>query len=111
VRDRLPPELAAHLSAELPLLVRGAYYDRYRPNIQPVTIRSHEAFVQKIAEGLQNVRPVDPEAATRAVLGVLSRHLPASQIAKLREALPEHIRDLWPTPEAATQSGGDAGQA
>ncbi len=31
LRDRLPPELAAHLGAELPLLIRGAYYDQYRP--------------------------------------------------------------------------------
>jgi uncharacterized protein (DUF2267 family) len=27
LRDRMPVELAAHLGAELPLLVRGAYYD------------------------------------------------------------------------------------
>ncbi|SDZ22353.1 Uncharacterized conserved protein [Sinorhizobium meliloti] len=27
LRDRLPPEIAAHLGAELPLIVRGAYYD------------------------------------------------------------------------------------
>jgi uncharacterized protein (DUF2267 family) len=31
LRDRLPADLAAHLSAQLPLLVRGTYYDRYRP--------------------------------------------------------------------------------
>ncbi|HEX2940904.1 MAG TPA: DUF2267 domain-containing protein, partial [Rhodopila sp.] len=31
LRDRLPLELAAHLGAQLPLLVRGAYYDQYRP--------------------------------------------------------------------------------
>ena len=27
LRDRLPLELAAHLGAQLPLLVRGVYYD------------------------------------------------------------------------------------
>ncbi|RVP43789.1 DUF2267 domain-containing protein, partial [Sinorhizobium meliloti] len=35
LRDRLPPEIAAHLGAELPLIVRGAYYDQYRPNHPP----------------------------------------------------------------------------
>ena len=37
IRDRLPPDLAAHLGAQLPLLIRGAYYDRYRPSATPVT--------------------------------------------------------------------------
>src|SRR5437763_36727 len=31
IRDRLPVELSAHLSAELPLLVRGVYYDQFEP--------------------------------------------------------------------------------
>jgi len=28
VRDRVPPALAVHLGAQLPLLVRGLYYDQ-----------------------------------------------------------------------------------
>ena len=31
LRDRLPVELSAHLSAELPLVIRGAYYDQFTP--------------------------------------------------------------------------------
>ena len=31
LRDRLPVELVAHLGAQLPLLVRGVYYDRFEP--------------------------------------------------------------------------------
>jgi len=36
LRDRLPLHLAAHLGAQLPLLVRGIYYDSWhpRPDIQ-----------------------------------------------------------------------------
>jgi uncharacterized protein (DUF2267 family) len=36
LRDRLPLHLAAHLGAQLPLLVRGIYYDNWhpRPDIQ-----------------------------------------------------------------------------
>ncbi len=30
-RDRLPLELAVHLGAQMPLLVRGAYYDQWMP--------------------------------------------------------------------------------
>jgi uncharacterized protein (DUF2267 family) len=48
LRDRLQPELAAHLGAELPLVVRGAYYDRYRPAEQPRLTRSREEFVKTL---------------------------------------------------------------
>jgi uncharacterized protein (DUF2267 family) len=95
LRDRLPLELAAHLGAELPLLVRGAYYDQFRPAEQPRRIRSREEFTGLVAEALSDVRPIDPETATSAVLSVLTRHLPAGQVRKVREALPEGIRTLW----------------
>src|SRR5436305_2221398 len=44
LRDRLPPELSAHLSAELPLLVRGVYFDRWRPGRENLKIRSMAEF-------------------------------------------------------------------
>jgi uncharacterized protein (DUF2267 family) len=31
LRDRLPVPLAAHLGAQLPLLVRGVFYDQFQP--------------------------------------------------------------------------------
>jgi uncharacterized protein (DUF2267 family) len=100
VRDRVPVELAAHLGAELPLLIRGAYYDQFRPAQQPVVVRDRDAFLALVNRGLAGTRPLDAEAATRAVLATLSRHLPRGQIDKAREAMPKEFRDLWPA-EAA----------
>jgi uncharacterized protein (DUF2267 family) len=96
LRDRLRPEDAAHLAAQLPLIVRGTFYEQYRPLIQPEHIRSREEFLEKIADGLQDIRPVDPEDAARAVFSVLSRHLAQGQIQKTRDVLPEKIQSLWP---------------
>ena len=96
LRDRLQPELAAHLAAELPLLIRGAYYDRYRPSEQPRLTRSRAEFVKGIEAELQDVRPVNPEQAIQSVFGVLNRHIPHGQIEKVRATLPEDLRELWP---------------
>src|SRR3954451_20389231 len=35
IRDRIPMELAAHLGSQLPILVRGTYYDQWQPAGKP----------------------------------------------------------------------------
>lgn len=95
LRDRIPLELAAHLGAELPLLVRGAYYDQWRPVDQPERYRSLEEFLAKVEENLGATRPVDPRDAARAVFQVLNRHIAEGQARKVRDSLPEPIRALW----------------
>lgn len=94
LRDRLPVEEAAHLGAQLPLLVRGVYYDQYQPARQPVRC-SREAFVAEVTEWLADTRPVDPEEAIRTVFDVLSRNIDTGQVEKVKAILPEGIRDLW----------------
>ena len=95
LRDRLPVELAAHLGAELPLLVRGVYYDQFQPAKQPSDCRTLDEFYAEVSEWLQDTRPVDSRDAVRAVFATLSRHVPAGQIEKVRGALPKPIRSSW----------------
>lgn len=96
LRDRLTLGLAAHLGAQLPLLVRGLYYDQWQPSKQPSDLRSAEEFLDHVAEGLTGIRPVDVKEATRAVFKVLENHIEPNQVANVREALPANIRSLWP---------------
>jgi len=95
LRDRLPVELAAHLGAELPLLVRGAYYDQYTPERQPADWTAddfYEAVAGRMGPG---GRPVNARDAVRAVFRTLSAHVPAGQISRVQDALPQPLRDLW----------------
>lgn len=96
LRDRLPVQLGAHLGAELPILVRGAYYDQYRPSELPDKSRSLDEFLQGIADGLRFDRPIDPADAARSVFRVIAHHIDLGQSAKVRDALPKDIRALWP---------------
>jgi uncharacterized protein (DUF2267 family) len=98
LRDRLPAALSAHLSAELPLLVRGVYYDQFEPDKQPMRW-DYDEFVSEVSKWLSDTRPVDPVLAIQAVFQVLSRHLPRGQIDKVQNALPEALRSAWQTAE------------
>jgi uncharacterized protein (DUF2267 family) len=95
VRDRLPVDLAAHFGAQLPLLVRGAYYDQFRPAAMPSRERTLDGFLDGIAAALALARPVNVRDGARAVFAVLSRHMDHGQVVKVREALPEGVRGLW----------------
>jgi uncharacterized protein (DUF2267 family) len=98
LRDRLSVEQVAHLGAELPIVVRGLYYDQWHPAGKPERERRAEEFVARVNMGLQDIRPVDPDEATRAVFRVMNRHVSRGQVEKIRQSLPEDIRRLWADP-------------
>lgn len=99
VRDRLPTDLSAHLGAQLPLLVRGTYYDQFQPSKQPVRSRTLEEFLEQVEQELKFIRPVNTVEATRTVFKALSHYVDPGEVRKVRAALPEQVRDLWPDPE------------
>jgi uncharacterized protein (DUF2267 family) len=103
LRDRLPLGLAAHLGAQLPLLVRGLYYDQWHPRPKPLKLRSAKQFLDEVSGALGGIRPVDPEKATRATFQVLNHYLDPGQVQNVREALTENVRRLWPAHAEAVQ--------
>ena len=105
LRDRLPIELSAHFAAQLPLLIRGVYFDQYEPGKQPTACNTAEEFTAEVAEWLTDMRPVDPREAIAAVFLVLSNHVSEGQITKVKHALPKGIRQAWESLDArATQA-------
>lgn len=95
LRDRLPVDVAAHLGAQLPLLVRGVYYDQFQPAKQPSSCRDLDEFVAEVQEWLTDVRPVNAKDAVDAVFAILSRHVPEGQLVIVMNSLPGSIRDRW----------------
>jgi uncharacterized protein (DUF2267 family) len=94
LRDRLTIEEVADLGAQLPMLVRGAYYEGFRPASMPERWRSDKEFLDRVKRNLRDPT-VEPEAAARAVLAVLSKHVTGGEIEQVRNALPSAIRELW----------------
>jgi uncharacterized protein (DUF2267 family) len=101
LRDRLSVDQAAHLGAEMPIVVRGLYYDQWHPAGKPERERRADEFVAHVAAALQDTRRVDPDDAARAMFATLSRHVSPGLVDKVRQSLPEDIRRLWPEAAAA----------
>jgi uncharacterized protein (DUF2267 family) len=99
LRDRLPAGLAAHLSAELPLLVRGAYFEHWHPGEETLKLRTLAEFLERVSANLAQGKPIGSLDATLAVFAVLGRHLDKGQLDKVNHALPAEIREFWPRAE------------
>ena len=95
LRDRLTADEAAHLGAEMPMLIRGIYYEGWRPHENPKK-RTREAFLSYVAEGFQNDPDIDPEKVIRSVFSVIQSHVAEGEIADVKANLPEELRRLWP---------------
>lgn len=96
LRDHLPIELSAHLGAQLPMIVRGTFYDQFDPTGLPRQAHGAEEFLKAVSDGLRDTRGVDPKDAVKSVFGVLTRHLSRGQVEKVARSLPHGIRALWP---------------
>jgi uncharacterized protein (DUF2267 family) len=106
LRDRLSVDEAVHLGAQLPLLVRGIYFDQWRPAGKPDRVRSVEEFLERVAAELHDLRPIDPEEAARSVFRTIGAHVSAGEVAQVRGQLPDPIRRLWPENVAAAAHAG-----
>ena len=95
LRDRLPVAEVADLGAQLPMLVRGFYYEGWRPAGRVVRERRLDQFLQHIRTEFDREPDLDPEEVVRAVFRVLSRHVTEGEIHDVRRALPKAIRELW----------------
>lgn len=97
LRDRLSVEEAAQLGAQLPLLLRGAYYEGWRPTAPPHKERHLEAFLAPIRGHFLWDPDVDGEEVTRAVFKVLGTYVSAGEIQDILQVLPKELHALWPT--------------
>ena len=95
LRDRLPVDEVAALGAQLPMLVRGFYYEGWHPHGKPLKERHKEAFLAHVAEAFRDDPDVNPEGVTKAVLAVLARHVTVGEIEGLKRSLPAELRQLW----------------
>jgi uncharacterized protein (DUF2267 family) len=103
LRDRLPVDETAHLGAQLPMLVRGIYYEGWRPSPHVQKLGRAE-FLERVSGHFARTAfaDIDPERVVRAVFYVLSRRIAAGETEKLVSVLPAELKELWPSVQTVT---------
>jgi uncharacterized protein (DUF2267 family) len=96
LRDSLPAHEAVFLGDSLTILLRGRYYEGWRL-AKYSSLKSRDAFLERIREGVHHDPGIDAEQVARAVLALLAERLPASELEDVKAVTPKALRSLWPT--------------
>lgn len=96
VRDHIGHDELAQLSAQMPLLVRGMFFEGWSPSHTPIKDRSAETFVAAISDQVSEVQEWRGPEDITAVFQTLNARISEGEIADVKANLPKHIRALWP---------------
>jgi uncharacterized protein (DUF2267 family) len=96
LRDHLTVEEATDLGAQLPMLIRGFYYEGWTLSGKPVKERRKEDFLEHMRQAFRHDEQIDAEQVMRAVFRLLARRVSAGEISDVKQLLPAALRKLWP---------------
>lgn len=91
LRDCLPPAAAGKLAAQMPLLIKGVFFDGWKVAAKPSRL-SREEFMSRIRDELRGQSNVNPALALEAVVRALYRNISCSEIEAMCYVLPRHVR-------------------
>lgn len=95
IRDHLSVDEAAQLSAQLPLLIRGIFFEGWNPSRTPVRQRSAEGFVAKVQEAFKPDPLGDAPQAIKAVIDAMSAHVSAGEMEDVKGSFSKEVRALF----------------
>ncbi|MGV8948126.1 MAG: DUF2267 domain-containing protein [Candidatus Paracaedibacter sp.] len=95
IRDLLPLERAAQLSAQLPIVIRGIFFENWHPRYIPVQEIKKNDFLEAIAQSLYPYQDMNVEETTKGVLQVLGEKLPSGELENIIQYMSKEIQELY----------------
>lgn len=95
LRDFLTVQEAAALSAQLPLLLRGIFFEGWMPARTPAHPRTADALLARVNGVFADDPLLEPDVAIGAVFSVLRRRIDPGEYDQVARSLRRPIRELW----------------
>ena len=96
LRDRLSAHEAVQFGAQLPMLIRGLYYDGWHMRDVTSSERTKSEFLSHIEAAFKQDPNSDTEGLVREVFRLLARRISKGEIEDVQHMLPPQVRALWP---------------
>ncbi|MEV6811552.1 DUF2267 domain-containing protein [Micromonospora sp. NPDC051296] len=95
LRDRLPVQESVEFSAQLPLLVRGIYFDGWQPQNVPIKL-NRDDFLLEVRQGFPYDVEGGPERVVQVVLDTLRRHITQGEWDEVKDTMPADLARMMP---------------
>ena len=96
IRDRLRVDEVAHLSAQLPMLVRGFFFEGWKPPVQDFEgPESSRYLLQDVGDRLARVSEIEAEDAMFLVYELLTQKFSPGEMKYVDRALPYDLLFPW----------------
>lgn len=95
LRNHLQLNEAIHLGAELPMLLRGLYFEGWDPREKPARDRDKKEFLNYFRHYFSEETDEEIEKIMKAVFNVLDNKISQGEIKDVRENLPSQFKKLW----------------
>lgn len=93
IRDRLPIDSAVSFGAQLPMLVRGFYYEGWRPEQVPIKMGQAE-FIDKVVEEI-DVPDLSAEQIFKGIVSIIYKHVDSKEVDKIKGLMPKDVARLF----------------
>jgi uncharacterized protein (DUF2267 family) len=95
LRDRLTPEHAASLGAQLPMLVRGFYFEGWRPSQAPRKMNKAE-FIGEVERQIDAFSyDMSTEELIEGIVAIVQDYTDPNEIRKIKKTLPNDIKEIF----------------
>ncbi|MET7936899.1 DUF2267 domain-containing protein [Streptomyces sp. NPDC005322] len=93
LRDRLTVDEIAQLGAQLPILVRGIYYEGWDPSHAPVKM-GREEFLERVREEFPYAVEGGTERLVHTVLQAVRPHISEGEWEDIKSVVPKDLASL-----------------
>ncbi|MGC5310903.1 DUF2267 domain-containing protein [Micromonospora zamorensis] len=95
LRDRLPVNESVEFAQQLPVLVRGIYFDGWVPSDVPIKL-NRDDFLYEVRQGFPYDAEGGPERVTQVVLDTLRRHVTQGEWQDVKDTMPKDLAMMMP---------------
>ncbi|MET7375163.1 DUF2267 domain-containing protein [Micromonospora arida] len=95
LRDRLPVDESVEFAQQLPVLVRGIYFDGWVPSDVPIKL-NRDDFLYEVRQGFPYDAKGGAERVTQVVLDTLRRHVTQGEWQDVKDTMPKDLATMMP---------------
>ncbi len=95
LRDQMTAPAAARLAAQLPTMIRGVFFESWRPGGRR---RLEGDFLGQVAKEIGDPH-IEPAVAARAVVALMTKNMSMGEVGRVIGALAPEIRAIWMSEE------------